>query len=60
MWDLRTFAQFQGGKMSSGLFQDFMNGYIKYYDFSVFMFSSSGVMTFVILVEESDRAYCFG
>ena len=46
--------------MSSGLFQDFMNGYIKYYDFSVFMFSSSGVMTFAILVEESDRAYCFG
>ena len=45
--------------MSSGLFQDFMDGYIKY-DFSVFMFSSSGVMTFVILVEESDRAYCFG
>ena len=59
MWDLRTFAQFHGGKMSSGLFQDFMDGYIKY-DFSVFMFSSSGVMTFVILVEESDRAYCFG
>ena len=24
MWDLRTFAQFQGSKMSLGLFQDFM------------------------------------
>ena len=28
------FAQFQGSKRSSGLFQDFMDGYIKYYDFS--------------------------
>ena len=34
MWDLRTFAQFQGSKMSSGLFLDFMDGYVKYYDFS--------------------------
>ena len=25
--------QFQGSKTSSGLFQDFMGGYIKYYDF---------------------------
>ena len=33
MWDLRTFAEFQGSKMSSGLLQDFMDGYIKYYDF---------------------------
>ena len=24
MWDLRTLAQFQGSKMSPGLFQDFM------------------------------------
>ena len=28
------FAQFQGSKRSSGLFEDFMEGYIKYYDFS--------------------------
>ena len=27
---MRTFAQFQGSKMSSGLFQEFMDGYIKY------------------------------
>ena len=29
MWDLRTLAQFQESEMSSGLFQDFMNGYIR-------------------------------
>ena len=29
VWDLRTLAQFQGSEMSSGLFQDFMNGYVK-------------------------------
>ena len=29
MWDLITLAQFQGSEMSSGLFQDFMDGYIK-------------------------------
>ena len=28
-WDLRTLAQFQGNEMSSGLFQDLMDGYIK-------------------------------
>ena len=28
-WDLRTLAQFQGSEMSSGLFQDLMDGYIK-------------------------------
>ena len=28
--------------------------------FIIFMFSSSGNMKFVILVEDSDRAYCFG
>ena len=28
-WDLRTLAQFQGSVMSSGLFQDFMDGYVK-------------------------------
>ena len=27
--DLRTLAQFQGSEMSPGLFQDFMDGYIK-------------------------------
>ena len=30
VWDLRTLAQFLGNEMSPGLFQDFMNGYIKY------------------------------
>ena len=29
VWDLRTFAQFQGSEMSLGLFQDFMDGYVK-------------------------------
>ena len=29
MWDLRTFAQFQESEMFPGLFQDFMDGYIK-------------------------------
>ena len=29
MWDLITLAQFQGSEMSPGLFQDFMDGYIK-------------------------------
>ena len=28
-WDLITLAQFQGSEMSPGLFQDFMDGYIK-------------------------------
>ena len=28
--------------------------------FIIFMFSSSGAMQFVILVEDSDSAYCFG
>ena len=28
--------------------------------FIIFMFSSSGGMKFVILVEDSDSAYCFG
>ena len=28
-WGLITFAQFQVSEMSTGLFQDFMNGYIK-------------------------------
>ena len=27
--DLKTLAQFQGNEMSSGLFQDFMDGYLK-------------------------------
>ena len=35
LWDLGTFAQFQGSKMSSGLFQDLMDGYIEYYNFSL-------------------------
>ena len=30
MWDLRTLAQFLGNEISPGLFQDFMDGYIKY------------------------------
>ena len=30
MWDLRTFAQFQGSKASSGLFQGFMGGHMYY------------------------------
>ena len=29
MWDLRTLVQFQGSEMSSELFQDFMDGYVK-------------------------------
>ena len=29
MWDLITLAQFHGSEMSPGLFQDFMDGYIK-------------------------------
>ena len=29
MWDLRTLAQFQGNEMSPGLFQDFLDGYIR-------------------------------
>ena len=29
MWDLRTFVQFQGSQIFSGLFQDFVDGYIK-------------------------------
>ena len=29
VWDLRILAQFQGNKMSPGLFQGFMDGYIK-------------------------------
>ena len=29
MWDLITLAQFQVSEMSPGLFQDFMDGYIK-------------------------------
>ena len=29
VWDLITLAQFQGCEMSPGLFQDFMDGYIK-------------------------------
>ena len=29
VWDLRTIAQFQGSEMSPGLFQDFMDWYIK-------------------------------
>ena len=28
--DLRTLAQLQGSEMSPGLFQDFMDGYIKF------------------------------
>ena len=32
VWDLRTLAQFEGSKMSPGLFQDFMDGYIKLED----------------------------
>ena len=31
--DLRAFAQFQRSKLS-GLFQDFIDGYIEYYNFS--------------------------
>ena len=29
VWELRTLAQFQGSEMSPGLFQDFMDRYIK-------------------------------
>ena len=29
MWDLRTLAQLQGSEMFPGLFQDFVDGYIK-------------------------------
>ena len=29
VWDLRTLVQFQGSEMSSELFQDFMDGYVK-------------------------------
>ena len=29
MWDLITLAYFQESEMSPGLFQDFMDGYIK-------------------------------
>ena len=29
MWDLRTLAQFKGGEISSGFFQNFMDGYVK-------------------------------
>ena len=29
MWDLITLAQFPGSEMSPGLFQDFMDGYIR-------------------------------
>ena len=32
MWDLITLAQFPGSEMSSGLFQDFMDAYIRPYD----------------------------
>ena len=34
VWDLRKSVQFQGGKISTRLFQDFMDRYIEYYDFS--------------------------
>ena len=34
-WNLGTFAQFQGSKMSLGLLQDFMDEWIEYYDFSL-------------------------
>ena len=27
MWDLRALGQFQGSKVSPGLFQDFIDGY---------------------------------
>ena len=30
VWNLRTLVQFQGSKMPAGLFQDFMDGYIKF------------------------------
>ena len=29
VWDLKTLAQLQGSQMFPGLFQDFMDGYIK-------------------------------
>ena len=29
VWNLRALAKFQGSEMYPGLFQDFMNGYIK-------------------------------
>ena len=32
--DLIALAQFQGSEMSPGLFQDFMDGYIKFEDSS--------------------------
>ena len=30
VWSVRTLSQFQGSEMSLGLFQDFMDGYIKF------------------------------
>ena len=30
MWDLITFAQVQGNEVAPGLFQDFMDGFIKH------------------------------
>ena len=32
---LRAFAQFQGNEMSPGLFQDFMDGYIRFSSLAV-------------------------
>ena len=33
MWDLRTFAQFNGSEVPPGLFQEFMDGYIYIFNF---------------------------
>ena len=32
VWAFRTLTQFQGNEMSPGLFQNFMNGYITFFD----------------------------
>ena len=33
MWDLRTFAQFKGSEVPPGLFQEFMDGHIHFFNF---------------------------
>ena len=35
VWNLRLLAQFLGGEMSPGLFQDFMEGYIRLSPFTI-------------------------
>ena len=47
------------GNQSGGLQFDFSGWQILDSRFIIFMFSSSGGLKFVILVEDSDSAYCF-